>query len=65
VSEQISIEIDDTGDGVLCIKDKLLNHNLEIISMKCRNNGHWLLSVDLYVKLSRNYKRDATDEPVQ
>ena len=55
VAEQISMEIEDTGDGVASIRDKLLSHNLEIISMKSRNNGNGLLSLDLYVKLPRNY----------
>ena len=44
-----------TGDGVASIRDKLLSHNLEIISMKSRNNGNGLISLDLYVKLPRNY----------
>ena len=55
VAEQISMEIEDTGDGVASIRDKLLSHNLEIISMKSRNNGNGLISLDLYVKLPRNY----------
>ena len=55
VAEQISMEIEDTGDGVASIRDKLLSHNLEIINMKSRNNGNGLISLDLYVKLPRNY----------
>ena len=55
VAEQISMEIEDTGDGVASIRDKLLSHNLEIISMKSRNNGNGFISLDLYVKLPRNY----------
>ena len=55
VAEQISMEIEDTGDGVASIGDKLLSHNLKIISMKSRNNGNGLISLDLYVKLPRNY----------
>ena len=34
---------------------ELLSHNLGIISMKSRNNGNGLISLDLYVKLPRNY----------
>lgn len=52
VAEQISMEIEDTGT-VSPPSDKLLSHNLEIISMKSRNNGNGLISLDLYVKLPR------------
>lgn len=60
------MEIEDTGDGVASIRDKLLSHNLEIISMKSRNNGQMgLFRIGPLCKIAEELQRDATDEPAQ
>lgn len=57
IAEQIAMEMDAVGDGVSSIREKLLSHEIRILSLKARHldNGH--MALDLFVKLPKDYNR--------
>lgn len=55
MAEHIVMEIEESGDGVSSIRDKLLSHNLQILSLKAHTLGKGRLELEIYVKLPKNY----------
>ena len=57
VEEHISIEVEDTGDGIAAVRETLLRHQLDILCLRAKSNGNGIISLDIYVKLPKDYSR--------
>ena len=57
MTEQISLEMDTVGDGVSSIREKLLSHEIHILSLKARHLDNGRMALDIFVKVPKEYNR--------
>ncbi len=57
MTEQISLEKDTVGDGVSSIREKLLSHEIHILSLKARHLDNGRMALDIFVKVPKEYNR--------
>ena len=57
MTEQISLEMDTVGDGVSSIQEKLLSHEIHILSLKARHLDNGRMALDIFVKVPKEYNR--------
>ncbi len=57
MTEQISLEMDTVGDGGSSIREKLLSHEIHILSLKARHLDNGRMALDIFVKVPKEYNR--------